>query len=257
MNATPSKNNQSLNYAFTLAFNPELFRIISYVAVIIMFAVGYVLTSEFAHVDPTETAIYHLFGFNHSCNLLDHEPSRTVSAMLLPFWEIPFLLYVVFNFLRINDAYREQKIQKYIFVIAAIFFPIEILLTVWFRIVFVWSPEVSFLNHYLPYIGFQLLLFLTAFENVLYFDAIKALPFNNRSLAIGYLVVLFTVTALCILFGMSVALGQPILDTINNAGQRLFFQSLSDFYFILAVPLPLFLSWVEYKRSPNHTLSFA
>ncbi len=74
---------------------------------------GYLLTSFFVHGDPTQTAIHRLLGFNHSCNVIDHEPSRTVSAMLWPFWEIPFFLYVVFNFLRVNDAYRNEPPRDY------------------------------------------------------------------------------------------------------------------------------------------------
>lgn len=256
MNAEKSTDQATPNYAFTLTFNPEILRIIAYIALILMLVVGSILTETWVDVDPHDTAIYKLFGFNHACNVLDYEPSRTVSAMLLPFWEIPFLLYVIFNFLRVQDAFREQKAPRYTFWVAAIFLPFEILLTVWFRIVFVWSPEVSFLNHYLPYVGFQILLCLVAVENVLYFDAVKALPFNNsRALAFGYLSLLFGVTFLCVLFGLSVALGYPILDLVNNEGQRIFFQALSKFYFILAIPFPLFLSCLEVKRSPKHRLS--
>lgn len=153
--------------------------------------------------------------------------------------------------MRINDAFKEKKVPRYIFLIAATFFPLEILLTE--------NPEESgFLFHYLPYIGFKILLLLTPFENVLYFHAMKALPFNNNPpAAIGYLFVLFTVTFLGVLLGMSVALGNPILDTVHNDNHRLFLQSLSRFYFFLAIPVPLVLSGLELKRSPKHTLSFA
>jgi len=253
-----SENTQAPSYTFSLTFNPEILRIIAYIALIVMFAVGYILTETMVHVDPHTTAIYRLFGVNHACNLLDHEPSRTVSAMILPFWEVPFLLYVIFNFLRINDAYREKKVPRGTYLVALIFFPIEVLLTVWFRIVFVWSPEVSFLNHYLPYIGFQILLCLTAFENALYFHAMNALPFNNnRTLANGYLVVLFLVTFVIVLIGLSTALGSPILDTVHDPRQLLIYESLDGLYFLLAVLMPMFLSWLELKRSPKHTLSVA
>lgn len=256
MNVENSTKNTAPNYAFTLTFHPEILRTIAYIALIFMLIVGSILTETLVEVDPHTTAIYKLFGFNHACNVLDHEPSRTISAMLLPFWEIPFLLYVVFNFLRIQDAYREKKAPKYIFLVAAILLPIEILLIVWFRIVFVWSPEVNFLNHYMPYVGFQILLFLVAFENSLYFYAMKALPFkNSRPLAISYLLLLFTVTFLYVLIGLSVALGHPLLDLNNNAVHLKFFRTLASFYTILAIPVPLGLSFWELKRSPKHTLS--
>lgn len=251
-------NNMAPNYTFRLRFNPEILRIIAYVGLIVMFLVGAYLTRYYVTVDPTTTTIYRLFGFNHSCNVLDHHPSKTVSAMLLPFWQIPFVLYVIFNFLRIQDAYRENKVARYVYRMAAVFLPIELLLTVWFGMVFVWHPDDSFLAHYLPYVGFQILLFMTAFENVLYFYAVDSLPFgNNRTLAIGYLVVLFVTTFMYILFGMAIALGNPILDSANNLNHRLFLQYLTYFYFVLAVPLPLILSILELRRSPDHELSFA
>ncbi|MEM9136097.1 MAG: hypothetical protein AAGB01_01930 [Cyanobacteria bacterium P01_F01_bin.42] len=252
--SSPTKPNYSVN----LKFNPEILRIIAYVALIIILLVGYVLTETMVKVDPQTTAIYKLFGFNHACNLLDYEPSRTVSAMLLPFWEVPFLLYAVFNFLRINDAYRQDEVPRYSFLVSAIFLPFEILFIVWFRIVFVWSPEVSFLNHYLPYIGFQILLFLVAFENYLYFYAMKALPFrNSQFMAIGYLSLLLVVTLLYVLIGLSTALGHPILDLLNNPVQLTFFRSLASFYTVLSIPVPLALSWFELKRSPGHEIEFS
>jgi hypothetical protein len=231
MNVENSPKDQAPNYAFTLTFNPEILRIASYLALIAILVVGLIITKTLVHVDPQTTVLYKLFGFNHACNYLDHEPSRTVSAMLLPLWEVPFVAYVIFNFLRIQDAYRENKVPRHTFVIAAVLLPIELLLTVWFRIVFVWSPEVNFLNHYIPYIGFQVLLFLVSFENVLYFYAVNALPFkNNKTIAVGYLILLFVVTVLYVGIGVSSAVGHPILDLIGNDGQRQFFKSLASFY---------------------------
>ena len=244
------------NYRFTLRFNPEILRLIAYISLICVLLLGSVVTATLVDVDPHSTTIYKLFGFNHACNVIDHEPSRTISAMLWPFWEIPFALYVVFNFLRIQDAYREQKAPKYVFIIAAIFLPIELSLTVWARLIFVHSPAVNFLSHYLPYIGLQILLFLVAFENALYFYAMKALPFNNnRSITIGYLCLVFATTLLCVTFGLAIALGHPILDPANNIGQRVFFRALSNFYLFLVLMVPLGLSWFEMKRSPDHTIS--
>lgn len=244
------------NYSFSLVFNPEILRIVSYVSLITLLVVGYILTNTLVDIDPETTVIYKIFGFNHTCNLIDHEPSRTVSAMLLPFWEVPFLLYVIFNFLRIQDAYRENKAPRYTFLIALYFLPIEILLTVWFRIVFVWSPEVNFLNHYLPYVGFQILLFLVAFENFLYFYAMRALPFkNNRSIAIGYLSLLLVVTFLYVIIGIALGLGYPLLEPNINDMHRAFIQALANLYTFLVLPVPLCLSFFELKRSPKHTLT--
>ena len=218
---------------------------------------GYLLTSFFVHGDPTQTAIHRLLGFNHSCNVIDHEPSRTVSAMLWPFWEIPFFLYVVFNFLRVNDAYRKDQVPRYIFAVATVFLPLQVLLTVWVRLVFVWDPEINFLNHYLPYIGLQLLLALTAFQNVLYLNAVRELPINSRLLAIVYLIVLFGTTILYSVFGLSIALGHPILDSVNNLTHRVILQSLARLYFVLEIPIPLLLSILGLKRSRSYVISFS
>ena len=257
MNVKNSSGNATPNYAFSLTFNPEILRLTAYFGLIFTMAVGAIWTATVVKVDPHTTAIYKLFGFNHLCNVLDHEPSRTITAMIWPLWEVPFLLYVIFNFLRIQDAYREKKAPGYTFFVAAIFLPIEILLTLWVRIIYVWSPEVNFLNHYLPYISLQVLLFLVAFENALYFYAMKSLPFkNNRKIGIGYIVLLFVVTALYILVGMSVALGHPVLDLANDPGQRQLFRTLTNVYSVLVIPIPIIVSVLELKRSPNHKLSF-
>ena len=259
MNIEPSSNRESLNYAFSLEFNPEILRVTAYISLIFMLLVGIIVTQRWVDIDPTTTVIYQLFGFNHTCNVLDHEPSRTIAAMLLPFWEIPFVLYIIFNFLRIKDAYYENHAPRSIFLISAIFLPIKLLLTVWFRVVFVRPPvsEELFLGHYLPYVGFQLLLCLVAFENILYFYSVKALPFNNsRSLAFAYLILLLLVTGTCISVGLSVALGHPILDLTGNATQRTIFRAIAGLYMLLSIPAPLCFSFLEMRRSPRHKLSF-
>ena len=257
MNVKNSSGKAAPNYAFSLTFNPEILRLFAYFGLISTTIVGAILTATVVKVDPHTTAIYKLFGFNHICNVLDHEPSRTITAMMWPLWEVPFLLYVVFNFLRIQDAYKEKKVPQYSYTVAAIFLPIEILLTVWVRIIYVWSPEVNFLNHYLPYIGLQTLLFLVAFENALYFYAMKALPFNNnRTIGIGYLILLFVVTVLYTVIGISSAVGHPILDLVNDPGQRQLFKTLTNVYTVLVLPIPIIVSVLELKRSPNHKLSF-
>ncbi|MEM9089447.1 MAG: hypothetical protein AAGC93_11965 [Cyanobacteria bacterium P01_F01_bin.53] len=259
MNIDQSPGKNSPNYTFTLTFNPEILRVTAYISLIFMLLVGVIVTKKWVEVEPTTTVIYQLFGFNHICNVLDHEPSRTISAMLLPFWEIPFVLYLIFNFLRIQDAYREGNAPRSIFLVAATFLPVELLLTIWFRLVLVRPPitEDLFFGHYLPYLGFQLLLCLVAFENVLYFYAVKALPFNNnRSLAIAYLILLFLVTSACISVGLSVAMGHPILDLTGNETQRTIFRAIASVYMILSIPAPLCLSFLEMRRSPKHTLSF-
>ncbi len=257
MTVKVSRDNGTPNYAFSLTFNPEILRLVAYGGLIITLIAGLVITEKFSGVDPHTTAIYKLFGFNHICNVLDHEPSKTITAMLLPLWEVPFLFYVIFNFLRIQDAYKENKAPLYTYIISAIFLPIEILLTVWVRIIYVWSPEVNFLYHYLPYIGLQLLLFLVAFDNALYFYAMRALPFkNSRSIAAGYLIALLFTTIFYTVVGLSTAFGHPILDLVNDPGQRSLFRTMTNIYTFLVVPVPIVLSILELKRSPKHKLSF-
>jgi len=245
------------NYSFSITFNPEILRIIAYVGLIVTLIAGVFLTENFVTVAPDSTAIYKLFGFNHICNVLDHEPSKTVTAMLFPLWEVPFVFYVIFNFLRVQDAYKENKAPFYTYAVSAVFLPIEILLTVWVRIIYVWSPEVNFLFHYLPYIGLQVLLFLVAFENALYFYAMDALPFkNSKPVAVGYLIALFVVTVLYTVVGMSSALGHPVLNLVGDPEQRALFRGITNFYTLLVFPIPMVLSILELKRSPNHKLSF-
>ncbi|MGK7958862.1 MAG: hypothetical protein AB4063_26915 [Crocosphaera sp.] len=85
----------------------------------------------------------------------------------------------------------------------------------------------------------------------------KALPFkNNKLIAIGYLVVLLAVTVAYKVVGLSSAFGHPILDLLNDPGQRFFFKSLTKFYTFLVIPVPIILSILELKRSPKHKLSF-
>ena len=130
--------------------------------------------------DPKETAIYKIFGFNHSCNVMDHMPAREVAALMSIFCCYPFVLFHIISFFRIRYDFLTDEIPEKCYTISKIVTPINILSSAYIFLWFVNIPdgEYGFVAHYLPYMAFQLMIVLTEIQQVEYMIAKNRIPFN-------------------------------------------------------------------------------
>jgi hypothetical protein len=81
------------------------------------------------------------FGFANICANWDYSPSRELTAMYYPLFEYSLILYLVMNFYTIRLSYMRGESSKWFWTLTKIFFPFEIILTVWFRKFFDYIPE--------------------------------------------------------------------------------------------------------------------
>jgi hypothetical protein len=245
------------NY-FSITFNIETLRLYAYSALVGMVLVGVLVTKAFVTKPLEETVIFHHFGFNHICNVFDHQPSRTVSALLILFFIVPMALFVVLSYFRTRDAVREGRVAPWVHRYSAVTTPFIFLSVCYTYMWFVESPdEAGFVPHYIPYVMLQLAIGLLAINEVAFLRYTGTLPFGvSRWVADAYLVVLITTTLLCQLAVFSLLLGVPILDSPHDETQRMMFQALMYSYSFLAIVMPIPLAIRNRKNGNINTITF-
>jgi hypothetical protein len=81
----------------------------------------------------TENHLKQAFGFSNICTYWDYSPAREFAAMFYPLVEYSLIFYLVMNFITIALSYQRGELTKWFWMLTKIFFPIEIILTAWFR----------------------------------------------------------------------------------------------------------------------------
>eukprot|EP00485_Elphidium_margaritaceum_P001012 CAMPEP_0202695068 /NCGR_PEP_ID=MMETSP1385-20130828/8756_1 /ASSEMBLY_ACC=CAM_ASM_000861 /TAXON_ID=933848 /ORGANISM="Elphidium margaritaceum" /LENGTH=307 /DNA_ID=CAMNT_0049351029 /DNA_START=40 /DNA_END=963 /DNA_ORIENTATION=+ len=239
-----------------VTFNLEIFRCIGLSAGIVLLLIGTIVTNA-AVVFPAKgdegyngkfnaeaTYIYALFHFNHTCTVLDFNPSKSVSALVVMLNSVPMCLFVVLSYLRIRQDYAQGQVNKALYVFSAICTPYNFLAYLYFYMVFVNSPydKSSFIAHYLPYMFYQIALMLTAFEQCFYVLQKNLIPFNASPLLVKiYLALLVAVCLFYTIFVWSFLADAPIIDT-TKTGPRSFAVFIMFTFDVMAVIFPAFMA---------------
>ena len=124
----------------------------------------------------------------------DYSPATEVTAMFYPLVEIPLVLYIVLNFLRVRECFRAGQMSVLRYAVIACFLPVEVVLILWFRMIFVVHAFDDVQGHTLGFHGLMIALCLVSVQNYLYHDSIHK-RIMSRTVSIGYLTALFMVTA--------------------------------------------------------------
>ena len=246
--------------SFVWKFNIEVLRMIAYINLVFLILVGSIITKLYVEIPPEETVIYEIFGFNHICNVLDHQPSRWISALLVVFFTIPMAAFVLFSYFRTADAYKDGRVPGYLQAYNRVITPFVFFSVCYTYMWFVNAPITvdAFLGHYLPYVALQLAFGLLAIQEVSYLIHNDALPFGfNKTWAKAYLVVLLLTTAFAQLAVFSLLAGYPILDSRNDESDRAIFQFLMYFYSFLAILIPIVMAARNRKNGLDNIITFS
>lgn len=249
-----------LSNEFKLTFNIETLRMIAYAALMAMVGVGFVVTRLFVTVDEHETVIFKTFGFNHLCNVFDHQPSRTISGLLVLTFIVPMVGFVVCAYYRTYDAVKEGRLPAWVHSYSKTITPFAFLAVCYTYMWFVNGPgdQYGFLAHYLPYWALQIALGLLAIHEVAYLAYSGNLPFGvSVAVAKGYLVILILTTVACHAAVFTLLAGFPILDSVHNPTSAKIFERLMYFYAFLAIAMPFFLAARNRKNGQISTITFA
>ena len=193
---------------FSITFSLETLRIIAFVAFLFMMGMCFLLTKlvveKDPNYDPEGTVIYKIFGFNHACNIVDHNPARMIAAILSPFFIIPLCLFHILSYFRIKYEYLiKREIPAGVYTFSKVVTPYNFFASLYCFMWFVNNPDddYGFIAHYVPYAIFQLMTALMAIQQVYYYTMKDRLPWNvPPRMARIYLYILTALTIFSVLF---------------------------------------------------------
>lgn len=216
--------------------------------------------------DETQTFIYEMFHFSHTCTFLDFNPSKTCAALIIMLHTLPINAFVILHYYRVMSQIGDK--WKSLKSICPTFTIIQFITFTYFYMVFVNSPyghygdpqaKVSFTLHYIPYMLWQMGILLMGIQQC-WFVALKdVIPFGfvNRMMIWRYVQLLMVFFVVYTTFVWSFICGSPIWPTDDDhpAGKAAakFIMFGWDFF---AVLVPMVLAWFEAKDGNISIITF-
>lgn len=247
---------------FNMTFHVETIRLVGSINLFLLFFVGMIITKVDVdkRIPPETTVIYNMFGFNHVCNWVDHNPARLICAIIVPFVQIPFIMYIFFFHTRLAFRVKAGKVPEWILWLSRIVSPYNAFAFAMLHLWFVNSPEegYGFTAHYIPYAMFQLALGFMSILQALYLGAMESPPLKcmTRNVALAYVIFLIVLTLISVVSVSAIIAGNPIIDSKNNANHQAAFRAISYIYafFVLIMPVPWCI--LERRDGDEQTIAF-
>jgi hypothetical protein len=215
--------------------------------------------------DPSQTFIFKLFGFNHTCTLLDFNPSKTVSALIIMLHTMPLCFFVLCHYVRVTSHTNPcfKCLQRF----SKIATPIQFLAFTYFYMVFVNSPDGEFnttegMNkfklHYIPYMSWQLGMLLMAVQQCWYIYLKDQIPIKciSKDMLWGYIIFMGILFVVYTYFCWSFINGRPAWDTFSEPGRSLGIIIMYTWDFV-AVIVPTFFAFLESRDGNDSEIIFS
>lgn len=242
----------------TYRVNIEFFRFFGMTATIALLLIGKFVTEHFVKwirypdipFSPEATYIYQLFHFNHTCTVLDFNPSKTISAIVVMLAIIPLDIFVVLNYFRLEDDFKDGRITRGLLIFNRVITPIQLVCFTFFYMVFVNTPmdRTSFTLHYIPFMLWQTGLILSAIQQVHYLCQRDHVPFNIPKVWLKmYEWTVVLVGIYYTYFVWSFLLGHPALDTTHDS-QLAITKAIMYIFLIISEIIPAIFAYVESKN---------
>lgn len=251
---------------FSWTFHIESLRLFGQTAFLLMFVICGIITETSGLESipaPEATEIFRIFGFNHVCNYIDHNPSKTVAGIMVPLYTTPMMLYVFLYHYRLKARSKTHgDIPSWLIRFSQITLPYNIATFALLHMWFVNSPEgdYGFIPHYIPYLMFQVALSLILFMNVQYIiSANNLIGFvKNRPWVVWtyqYFSLSLTIISICGV--ITLLAGYPIFDSVNNMTEQIIFRIISYVYGLNIVVAPIVFSAIQRLNGDENVITYA
>lgn len=214
--------------------------------------------------DTTQTYIYKLFHFNHTCTMLDFNPAKTCAALVIMLHTLPCLAFVILHHAQVLGQTHPKfdNLKK----MSNVFSPIQFIVFLYFYMVFVNSPngeygtrdgKLRFTFHYIPYMLWQMGILLMAIQQNWYISLKEEIPISwiTKDMVWGYCVFLMIMFIVYSCFVWSFIFEAPLWNTQVPFGK--FCAKLIMYgWDICAVLVPMCFAYVEAKRNNPNVIEF-
>jgi hypothetical protein len=215
--------------------------------------------------DESQTFIFKLFNFNHTCTTLDFNPSKTVAALIIMFHTMPLCFFVLCHYLRVTSHTNPcfKCLQRF----SKIATPFQFLFFTYFYMVFVNSPDgasgtpegmTKFTLHYFPYMCWQLGMLLMAIQQCWYIYLKDQIPFKcvSKDMLWGYIIFMAILFVVYTYFCWSFINERPAWDTSTELG--IFFgKTIMYTWDFVAVVVPMFFAVFESCNGKDSEIIFS
>jgi len=133
---------------------------------------------------PNGTHLTFLFGFPNICVNWDYSPARELTAMYFPLFEYSLVVYLVLDFIATTIAFKRGDLAEWFYKFSKGAFGLNVLLCIWFRMIFVCKAYENVNLHTAGFLGLQIALILVAVQNTL-FVIMTEQSYNIKTLVLG------------------------------------------------------------------------
>jgi hypothetical protein len=245
----------------TLLFHPETLRLLGYGAFWTMVMLAVIVTRTFVEADFTNSSLVKTFGYNNICINWDYSPSREITAMFYPLVEFPLVGYVLLTFLQARQDFWANKIPKSFYTFCCVALPFQLVLLVWFRMIFVVDGLVEPIGHTVGFLGLQIVLVLVSIQNGVYnyirgqvFPCLRKYPVEKSkrwtaALTLMYVSVMIVVTLAKLIIALTLFAGSPLIDTKSPAGAKVAY-GFDVLWMLVAAVMPIPFAIMERMSEP-------
>lgn len=176
--------------------------------------------------------------------------------MVYPLFEYSLLLYICLDFTNSAISYKKGYVSARYWTIAKFFFPIQVVLCAWFRMIFVILVYVNVQGHTAGFLGLQTALAMVAITNVFYIVETKTTygflggVKGTRIAALVYLYGDMVISAIKIFLTVHLVIAgsYPLWATSSSgiSGQSIG-QVIDIIWMLFNAILPVFISYVRAK----------
>ena len=244
--------------AIVFELHPETLRLFGIAAFWAMSIFAVTMTKLFVSADIANSPLVGMFGYNNICVYWDYSPSRELTAMFYPLVEVPLIAYIVLQCLQVVRDHRRDIVPTWFLRFVYVITPIQLLLMLWFRMIFVVDAFVDVKGHTAGFLGLQVAMCLIALQNLLYQKLHGyALPFPSWvwDAYMGLLVVV-TATKMTHTLLLFFAEGGSFIDVTTAGGAKLA-KMIDVAWMLLAAVVPIGLAELQRRSEPGLTFRIA
>ena len=208
-----------------------------------------------------------LFGFVNICVYWDYTPAREIIAMYFPLFEYSFVGYVALDLIYVTLSHKRGEIPDWYFSLVKIVSPFTILLTAWFRMIFVMIAYENPEAHALAFLGMQFALVSVVIMNSL-FVILSGQSYPSIGLTKGTTTKLACAYLICNSCVSSIKIGATafiVQNTISPAWYKIpsfipgyvMGQVLDRVWMFFNALLPIAIAYVRMSNEDPMTITFS
>jgi hypothetical protein len=164
-----------------------------------------------------ETHLVEAFGFGNICTAWDYTPAREAIGMYFPLFEYSLVMYVVLDFANTMLSYQRGELPGWYWTLMKIVTPINIILCIWFRMIFIFIAYDATQAHTCAFLGLQTALISVAITNTWYvlltgqsYPTLKLSKSQTAVIAHLYLILNLAISSVKIYATIQIVLNGPI-----------------------------------------------